>query len=125
MLRAIARDAMDGRPPFTGPVELKLCAYIPIPKGFTRAMRADALAGRLLPTVKPDASNIQKLCEDAILPPHRPRPKKGAVERPLTSVQQALRQVVLQDDSQIVKWSGWKLYSKDPRVVLEVSEIVP
>ena len=31
-MRQIARIAMGGRAPFTGPVEIKLCAYCPVPE---------------------------------------------------------------------------------------------
>lgn len=107
---------MEGRAPFTGPVELKLAAYMPIPKSWSQKKRAEAEAGRLWPVVKPDGSNIQKLCEDAILPPHIG--KKDRATFPA-----ALLRVVIADDAQIVKWQGWKLYSTDPRVVVEVREI--
>ena len=126
-LRRIARDAMGGRAPFTGPVELRMCAYMPVPAGFRKAEREAALAGLTLPTIKPDGSNIQKLIEDAIQPPPVPRSKAkvGARARafPPTALQHALNKVVIVDDTQIVRWQGWKLYSDDPRVVVEITEI--
>lgn len=97
----IARVAMAGRLPFTGPLELKLCAYTPIAKSWSKKQREAALAGEIFPTSKPDTSNIVKLCEDG------------------------MNAVVFTDDAQIVKLTAWKIYSSDPRVVIEVSEIAP
>lgn len=124
-LRMIARLAMNGRAPFTGPVELRLCAYVGVPKSWTQKKREAALAGRILPTTKPDGSNVQKLCEDAIQPPPPPKRKKGESD---VSYQVRRRvwetiYVVIQDDKQIVRWTGWKVYAANPRVVIEIREI--
>lgn len=98
-LRWIAVQAMKRERPFQGPVEIKICAYMPVPPSWPRARRELALANKTHPTSKPDGSNIQKLVEDALI------------------------RIVFLDDSQIVRWTGWKVYSADPRVVIEVSEI--
>lgn len=114
--RMIARVAMAGRDPFLGPVELKLAAYMPIPASWPRWKREAALAHRILPTSKPDGSNIQKLAEDAILPPHLTKAQRKYVT-------QSMMRVVIQDDSQITDWRGWKRYSDEPRLVVVVTEI--
>lgn len=115
-IRMIARIAMAGRPPFEGPIDLKIAAYMPVPKSWPRAKREAALAGRVLPTVKPDGSNIQKLAEDAILPPRLTK----ADQRYVT---EAMLRTVIRDDAQITDWQGWKRYSSEPRLVVVVTEI--
>lgn len=114
--RMIARIAMAGREPFTGPVELKLAAYMPVPKSWPRKRREAALAGKILPITKPDGSNIQKLAEDAILPPKLTKASAKYVT-------EAMMRVVIRDDSQITDWRGWKRYSAEPRLVVVVTEI--
>ena len=98
-VKYIALAAMRGQMPIAGPVLLRMCAYIPVPKGWSRADRAAALAGDLLPTVKPDGDNIEKLVWDGC---------KG---------------VVWWDDKQVTDWHGWKRYSDDPRIVVHVAEL--
>lgn len=115
-IRLIARAAMAGREPFTGPVELKIGAYMPVPASWSKRKREAALAGRLLPTTKPDGSNVQKLAEDALLPP---RVSKKARQH----VTEAMMKVVIRDDAQITDWRGWKRYSAEPRLVVVVTEI--
>jgi Holliday junction resolvase RusA-like endonuclease len=111
--RLIARMAMGNRPPFTGPVDLKLCAYFAVPQSWSRVKRVAALAGTIRPTPKPDLSNVIKGIEDAIVT-KRARPGKPNFA-PLDAV--------IRDDSQIVKITAWKMYAEDPRVVAVVEEI--
>jgi Holliday junction resolvase RusA-like endonuclease len=111
--RLIARMAMGNRMPFTGPVDLKLCAYFAVPESWSRVKRAAALAGTIRPTPKPDLSNVIKGIEDAIVT-KRARPGKPNFA-PLDAV--------IRDDSQIVKITAWKFYSADPRVVAVIEEI--
>lgn len=121
-VRLIARMAMNGRDPFAGPVELLLACYMPVPASWSKAKRALALAGHLKPTSKPDGSNVQKLVEDAIQPePVRQKRVNGKVVKPKFPAPPV--RVVILDDAQIVKWTGWKIYSDNPRVVVEVKEI--
>lgn len=124
-LRTIARLAMRGREPFAGPVEMRLCAYFAVPRSWPQKKRAAALDGLILPTVKPDRTNIEKLCEDAIQPPPPPKRKKGEAEVSYQVRHRAWAQikVVIMDDKQIVRWTGWKLYGEAPRVVIEIKEI--
>lgn len=52
--------------PITGPVMVRITAVFAIPKGFTAAQRAAALAGQLYVTKKPDKDNIEKAIYDAL-----------------------------------------------------------
>jgi Holliday junction resolvase RusA-like endonuclease len=98
-VKYIALAAMHGDMPMAGPVLLRMCAYVPVPKGWSRADRLAALAGDLLPTVKPDGDNYMKLVWDAC------------------------SRVVWWDDRQVTDWHGWKRYSDDPRIVVHVAEL--
>jgi Holliday junction resolvase RusA-like endonuclease len=98
-VKYIALAAMLGRLPVAGAVCVRLCAYVPVPNSWSRADRAAALAGDLLPTVKPDGDNYEKLVWDGC---------KG---------------VIWLDDKQVTDWHGWKRYSADPRIVVQVTEI--
>lgn len=115
-MRMIARLAMRGRAPFRGPVELKLAAYMPIPSSWSRAKRAAAISGELKAVARPDLSNIIKLAEDCVLSRPERRNKAGRVT-------QAASEAVIVDDGQVVKMTCWKLFSADPRVVVEIREI--
>lgn len=95
-VKLFAQQAMAGRPPVDGPVELRMTAFMPIPASFSKTKRAAALAGDIRPVTKPDSSNILKNVEDG------------------------MRQVCYRDDSQIVAVHFWKFYSDAPRVVLEM-----
>lgn len=57
--------AMNGRQPITEPVSLHLAITMPIPASWSKRKRADAIAGLILPGVKPDASNTCKAVEDS------------------------------------------------------------
>lgn len=98
-VRYIALAAMRGQMPIAGPVLLRMCAYVPVPARFSHADRAAALAGDLLPTVKPDGDNYMKLVWDACT------------------------RVVWLDDKQVTDWHGWKRYSADPRMVVHVTDL--
>lgn len=50
---------------FEGPVEVVIEAVFPIPKSWTRAKKAEALAGKL-PPGKPDIDNILKIVLDGL-----------------------------------------------------------
>ena len=99
-VRTIAGFAMGGRGPMAGPVELRLCAWVPIPQSWSQRKRALAREGALLPVVKPDWDNIGKMCD-------------------------ALKHVVWNDDAQVTDVHLWKRYSDDPRVVVEIRQIEP
>lgn len=59
-----AAQSYGDREPMTGPVELKLQIFLPIPKSWTKAKKEAARLGQIAPTKKPDSSNVQKAVED-------------------------------------------------------------
>ena len=62
---AIRRHAP--RRPHTGPIEMYLVAYYPIPQSWSKKKRAAAIAGEIRPfKAKPDISNVVKHLEDVM-----------------------------------------------------------
>jgi Holliday junction resolvase RusA-like endonuclease len=94
-----ARGAMAGLEPLSGPLWCSISAYIGIPASWPAWKRNAALEGEILPTGKPDMSNIGKAAEDAC------------------------NEIVWRDDAQIVMSCLTKVYSDDPRVRIEVDTI--
>lgn len=52
--------------PLTGPLEMKIDAYMPIPESWPKSKKAAALAEIIQPTVKPDTDNIGKIIADSL-----------------------------------------------------------
>jgi Holliday junction resolvase RusA-like endonuclease len=52
--------------PFLGPLTLRVTAIMPIPSSRSARWRRDAVACIILPTVKPDLTNIAKNIEDVM-----------------------------------------------------------
>lgn len=98
-LSGAAQDAMDGRLPLDGPVELTMRAVLGVPASWSKRKQADALTGALLPTVKPDADNLVKLVMDA------------------------LNTIVWKDDKQVVRCVIDKRYGPQPCVVITAKPI--
>ena len=96
--RMIAAAAMEGRRPFEGEIELKLCAYRRIPESWSKKKQADARADRIRPTPKPDIDNTMKLID-------------------------GMKGVVWIDDAQITDAHIFKRYSDTPRIVVEVRQL--
>lgn len=96
LVRLAAQDAMGGKPPITSACEIKVMAYVPIPKSWSRRKRQDALDGTILPVTKPDGDNYLKSASDAC------------------------NGVVFCDDNQITDWTIRKRYSYRPRLEIEV-----
>ena len=94
-VRLFTSQAMRGRPPMDGPIDLRLAAYMPVPPSWSEKKRKSALAGRIMPTGRPDVDNIAKLVMDGM---------KGIAWR---------------DDTQVVNFAAWKRYSDEPRIVVE------
>lgn len=65
-VRRLAVQAMDGRPPLQGPVNLALVFVMPIPRSWPQWKRDMALRREIAPTTKPDADNMQKAVKDAL-----------------------------------------------------------
>ena len=89
-----ARKAMYEKTIMTGPVEMRLLIYMQIPVSWSLKKRIAACSGETLPTIKPDADNVFKLCADA------------------------LNGIVYTDDKQIADAHISKRYSDMPRVEL-------
>lgn len=50
----------------SGPVQVKIAAYYPIPQKWNKAQKRAAMAGEILPEVKPDLDNCAKAILDAL-----------------------------------------------------------
>lgn len=89
-----------GQPPFpTGmPLSIDVVIWQQIPKSVSKKKREDMLHKRLLPTKKPDCSNVLKAIEDG------------------------LNGVAYADDSQIVQVSVVKYYGEYPETIVSISE---
>lgn len=61
-----ATAAMGGRELIGGPVLIELKIIMPIAVSWAKSKKAEALKGEVLPTKKPDSSNILKAIEDAL-----------------------------------------------------------
>jgi len=86
----------------SGPINLAIKVYRTIPKSYSKAKRASALAGEMRPTTKPDLKNI------------------------ISGIEDALEQVIFENDSQVVSYDGsGKWYCNRPRVEIEVTEVGP
>ena len=64
MVSLFASEAMQGRSPLDEPVSVHLAVWLAIPASWSAKKRAQALAGLIRPTVKPDCSNVAKAIED-------------------------------------------------------------
>jgi Holliday junction resolvase RusA-like endonuclease len=97
-LRYAAQEAMDGRPPFEGPLRLEVTAWLPIPTSWSGKKQKQAAAGELRPTTRPDFDNYLKALD-------------------------ALNEVVWRDDAQVVTQSFAKFYSVQPKLVVIVETL--
>lgn len=94
-----ARLSMDGRPLIDGPVELKLQFFYPIPKSWSKKKQEAARLGQIVPTKKPDSSNVLKSVEDGFTG------------------------VVWVDDCQVVDHHITKRFSESPCVIAIVKRL--
>jgi len=99
IVASLCMDAMQGRPAFSGPVDVSIYVEAPIPASWTKRRRAEAW-GRPCP-VKPDLDNIIKLYLDAI------------------------NGIAFADDKQVVSLSASKTYGHDPRTTIRITEVEP
>lgn len=91
-----ASQAMAGRAPLAGPVEVRLSLYVSPPESWSKKKRAEALNGEIKPTTKPDVDNCIKAVADAC------------------------NGVVWLDDKQITTVTVTKRYSVAPSAYVEV-----
>jgi len=92
--RLSAQLAMDARPPIEGPVRLEVLAVLPVPVSWSQKKRARAITSDVLPRSRPDLDNFVKSAQDAI------------------------NEIVIRDDSQIVEVGARKRYGVAPKLVV-------
>lgn len=97
-VRACAVGAACGTP-IAGPVAVRLDVGVGVPASWSKRKRADALAGAVWPTGKPDLDNVLKLVGDA------------------------LNGIVWADDRQIVRAEVTRRYAETPAAILTVTEV--
>ncbi|MBP6018783.1 MAG: RusA family crossover junction endodeoxyribonuclease [Burkholderiaceae bacterium] len=95
----VASQAMAGRSPIEGPVEVVMRLVVPVPKSWSKKKQQDALDGRLLPTTKPDKDNVVKAIFDA------------------------MNDIVWRDDVQVVDLTSRKRYGAVPCVQVVVGTV--
>ncbi|QDQ28225.1 RusA family crossover junction endodeoxyribonuclease [Chitinimonas arctica] len=61
-----AAQAMDGATPLEGAVAVTMHITVSVPRSWSKRRREHALAGRVLPTTKPDIDNIEKAIFDGL-----------------------------------------------------------
>lgn len=97
--REEATLSMRGRDVMTAPVELKLQVFLPIPTSWSQKKQHLARIGKIVPTKKPDTSNVLKAVEDGF---------KG---------------VVWIDDCYVVDHHMTKRFSDTPCVMVQVTAL--
>ena len=93
-----AAAVMEGRPLLAGPVRCSLMLHCQVPASWSKKKQAQALAGAIFPTTKPDADNVLKAVFDG------------------------MNGVVWKDDVQCIELSVIKRYAAVPCVQVRVSE---
>lgn len=96
--KLIAKAAMHGASPLSGPVAMTVIALMAIPKSWTRKRKSAALAGDLPHTKKPDIDNIAKQALDIC------------------------NGIVFIDDAQVVSLHTKKAYAEGPCLAVIVDE---
>jgi Holliday junction resolvase RusA-like endonuclease len=84
----------------TGQIKAEITAYFSIPKSTSKKKRKEMTSGEIRPTKKPDTDNIAKIILDS------------------------LNNIAFDDDKQVIDLRVSKLYSENPRVEVEISEII-
>ena len=93
----MAQASMSGQSPAAGPVAISMRAVFTPPASWSARKRAQALAGEIHPTGKPDWDNLGKIVSDA------------------------LSGVAYVDDAQVVRASVEKAYGANPGVYVHVA----
>lgn len=99
LVKLAATQAMSGRPPIEGPVELWLDINLQIPTSWSKKRQRDAAAGLVAATKKPDADNVLKAVKDG------------------------MNGIVWLDDAQAVEYRISKRYSTSPCVQVSVEQL--
>lgn len=99
LVKLFATQAMSGRPPIEGPVELWLDINLQIPASWSKKRQREAAAGLVAATKKPDADNVLKAVKDG------------------------MNGIVWLDDAQAVEYRISKRYSTSPCVQVSVEQL--
>lgn len=99
-LRYAAQEEQGDAPPLTGPLTVEIEARMPIPQSWPKKRRADALAGRTVPTGTPDVDNLMKTVD-------------------------ALNGVVWLDDAQVADARVRKVFGEKPSLTIRVFHWTP
>ena len=94
-LKIVAQLAMRGCDPLQGALDVLMIATFPIPPSWPKRRQAEALAGTMRPTTKPDGDNLLKTTD-------------------------ALNGVVWVDDAQVADGTVRKRYGVAPGLLIEV-----
>ena len=93
-IKILAKAAMRGREPITGPVELSVKAIYQWPQSWSAKKRAEPLAR--WKTSRPDEDNLKKIVQDA------------------------LNEIVFVDDAQVCSGHCWKMYGDQAGLLIRV-----
>lgn len=85
--------------PFSGPVEVTMVFFFPIPKGVSKAVRQQMLNRVILPDKKPDEDNLAYLMANA------------------------MKEIVYDDDRRVCVKHVYKFYGPEPKTVIRVRPI--
>lgn len=96
LVRLAAQEAMRGAAPVVGAVALEVKAFLPVPASWSKRKQAEAIAGTVRPSGRPDADNLLK------------------------SVADGMNGVVFADDAQVTSCLVQKRYDTAPRVEVRV-----
>lgn len=100
VIRDFGAQAMGGRPPLEGPIDLRVAVYLPIAASWPKKKQQAARDGLIRPAGRPDIDNFIKLAMDAA------------------------KNIVWRDDSQVTDVAMWKRFSDQPRLVIEIRPII-
>lgn len=99
-VRQACQEVMAGSQPMAVPVSLRIEAWMPMPKSWSKKRRQEALEGLVAPG-KPDLDNIAKAVMDAV------------------------NGVLYDDDKQVCALRVAKCYGLAPRIEIYAHEVLP
>ena len=112
LVRYTAINSFDGCFDNDEPVDVKIVAYFPVPKSWSKKRKALCLANKELPIKMPDADNIGKIIMDGMNP-------KRKLNKQLRKMVEVMRGVY-KDDRQVTKLLVVKRYAERPRVEVRI-----
>lgn len=99
LVAVVAQQAMGEQNPWDCACAVRLVAVFPVPASWSKKKQAQAMAGEIRPTKKPDADNVMKAIYDG------------------------MNGVVWKDDSQAVDNYVSKRYGAQPGVIVSVERL--